>query len=31
VCDGIGWLNQPVPTLLGNPQYALLNAKRVSE
>ncbi len=31
VCDGIGWLNQSVPTLLGDPQYALLNAKRVSE
>jgi hypothetical protein len=31
VCDGIGWINQSVPTLLGDPQYALLNAKRVSE
>ena len=31
VCDAIGWINQSVPTLLGDPQYALLNAKRVSE
>ncbi len=31
VCDAIGWINQSVPTLLGDRQYALLDAKRVSE
>lgn len=29
VCDGITWINQAVPALMGDPQYALLNAKRV--
>jgi len=32
VADGINkWINQAIPTLMGNPQYALLNAKRVCE
>ncbi len=31
VCDGIGHLNGSVEALMGDPQYALLNAKRVSE
>jgi hypothetical protein len=31
VCDGIGWINQSLPALMGDPQYALLNAKRVCE
>ncbi len=29
VCGGIGWIDQSVPALLGDPQYALLNAKRL--
>jgi len=29
--DGIAWINQSVPALMGDPQYALLNAKRVCE
>jgi len=31
VSEGIEWLNKSVPALMGDPQYALLNAKRVSE
>jgi alkylation response protein AidB-like acyl-CoA dehydrogenase len=31
VGDGVGWLELSVPALLGDPQYALLNAKRMSE
>jgi alkylation response protein AidB-like acyl-CoA dehydrogenase len=31
VCDGIGWINTSATALLGDPQYALLNAKRVCE
>ena len=31
VCDGINWINNSTPALLGDPQYALLNAKRVCE
>jgi alkylation response protein AidB-like acyl-CoA dehydrogenase len=32
VCKGINeWINQSIPALMGNPQYALLNAKRVCE
>jgi alkylation response protein AidB-like acyl-CoA dehydrogenase len=28
---GLGWLNDSLPALMGDPQYALLNAKRVCE
>ena len=28
---GIDWLNKSLPALMGDPQYALLNAKRVCE
>lgn len=31
VCGGITWIEQSLPALLGDPQYALLNAKRVCE
>jgi hypothetical protein len=32
VCDAINkWINQSLPALMGDPQYALLNAKRVCE
>ena len=31
VCKGIDWIQQSVPALMGDPQYALLNAKRVCE
>lgn len=31
VSQGIEWLQQSVPALMGDPQYALLNAKRVCE
>jgi len=31
VAKGIGWLEQSLPALMGDPQYALLNAKRVCE
>jgi alkylation response protein AidB-like acyl-CoA dehydrogenase len=31
VSDGIEWINKSVPALMGDPQYALLNAKRVCE
>ena len=31
LCTGIEWLTTSTPPLLGDPQYALLNAKRVAE
>ncbi|MBI4516060.1 MAG: acyl-CoA dehydrogenase family protein [Deltaproteobacteria bacterium] len=31
VCAGIDWINTSLPALMGDPQYALLNAKRVCE
>jgi hypothetical protein len=31
VCKGIEWITTSVGTLLGDPQYALLNAKRLCE
>jgi len=31
VCDGIEWLSRSSGALMGDPQYALLNAKRVAE
>lgn len=31
VCKGIEWIEQSVPALMGDPQYALLNAKRICE
>jgi hypothetical protein len=31
VANGIAWINESIPALLGDPQYALLNAKRVCE
>ena len=31
VVDGIGWLTDAIPALLGDPKYALLNAKRICE
>jgi len=31
VAHGIDWINQSIPALMGDPQYALLNAKRVCE
>jgi hypothetical protein len=31
VCRGIQWIQDSTTALLGDPQYALLNAKRVSE
>jgi hypothetical protein len=31
VGSGIAWINESLPALLGDPQYALLNAKRVCE
>jgi len=31
VCTGIGRITQATPALMGDPQYALLNAKRVCE
>jgi alkylation response protein AidB-like acyl-CoA dehydrogenase len=31
LCDGIGWITQSAGALMGDPQYALLNAKRVSQ
>ena len=29
--DGIEWIHKSLPALMGDPQYALLNAKRVCE
>ncbi len=31
VCKGIDWIGQSTAALMGDPQYALLNAKRVCE
>jgi len=31
LCDGIGYITDSAPALMGDPQYALLNAKRMSE
>ena len=31
VCDGIDWITESLPALMGDPQYALLNAKRLCE
>jgi len=31
VCHGIEWIQESVPALMGDPQYALLNAKRLCE
>jgi alkylation response protein AidB-like acyl-CoA dehydrogenase len=31
LCDGIGWIRDSLPAIFGDPQYALLNAKRVCE
>ena len=31
VRGGIEWINKSLPALMGDPQYALLNAKRVCE
>jgi len=31
VANGIAWINDSMPALMGDPQYALLNAKRVCE
>jgi alkylation response protein AidB-like acyl-CoA dehydrogenase len=31
VCSGIDWINKSLPALMEEPQYALLNAKRVCE
>jgi len=31
VGNGIAWINESIPALMGDPQYALLNAKRVCE
>ncbi len=31
VTEGLKWIDISVPALMGDPQYALLNAKRVSE
>jgi hypothetical protein len=31
VCDGVKAIRDGVPMLMGDPQYALLNAKRVCE
>jgi alkylation response protein AidB-like acyl-CoA dehydrogenase len=32
VCEGINkWITESIPALMGDPQYALLNAKRVCE
>lgn len=31
VCSGLDWITTSAQALLGDPQYALLNAKRVSE
>jgi hypothetical protein len=31
VCGGVQWISLTVPTLAGDPQYALLSAKRVCE
>jgi len=31
VGNGIAWINESLPALMGDPQYALLNAKRVCE
>src|SRR5262249_33024729 len=31
VTDGVGWISESVSALVGDPQYALLNAKRVAE
>jgi alkylation response protein AidB-like acyl-CoA dehydrogenase len=32
VCKAINeWIGESIPALMGNPQYALLNAKRISE
>jgi len=30
-CRGVDWIAQSLPALMGDPQYALLNAKRVCE
>jgi hypothetical protein len=29
VCEGVTWITEAVTTLLADPQYALLNAKRI--
>jgi hypothetical protein len=31
LCKGIDWINTSTQALMGDPQYALLNAKRISE
>ncbi len=31
IVQGLDWLNQSLPALMGDPHYALLNAKRVCE
>ena len=31
VTEGLKWIDISLPALMGDPQYALLNAKRVSE
>ncbi|MGH7822337.1 MAG: acyl-CoA dehydrogenase family protein [Candidatus Binatia bacterium] len=31
VKDGIGWIEKSLPSLMGDPQYALLNAKRLCD
>ncbi len=31
VCAGVQWLTDSVPALMGDPQYALLNAKGICE
>jgi len=31
LCGGIKWITDSVPALMGDPQYALLNAKRICE
>ncbi|MGH7858481.1 MAG: hypothetical protein ACREQY_14245, partial [Candidatus Binatia bacterium] len=31
VDGGIGWIEKSLPSLMGDPQYALLNAKRLCD
>src|SRR4029077_19349597 len=31
VNEGLKWIDRSLPALMGDPQYALLNAKRISE
>ena len=31
LCDGVEWIKKSLPALMGDPQYALLNAKRICE